>query len=80
MNTISLDVEPDVVDQVRTRRFRWCLTAESEPALSSTESFATRREAIQAGQIALTRAIERGCIRPMTGKRPRDHNQVTPDR
>jgi len=80
LSTISLDVEPDVVDQVRTRRFRWCLTAESEPALSSTESFATRREAIQAGQIALSRALERGCIRPMTGKRPRTTVETAQDR
>jgi hypothetical protein len=76
LNAIILDVEPFIVDQVGIRRFRWCLTAAGEPALSSTENFATRREAVHAGQIALLRAIERGCVRPMIGKRLRDPSQL----
>jgi hypothetical protein len=54
-----------------TRRFCWRLTESSQPTVLSTESFATKREATQAGEIALQRAIERGCIRP-TVKRRRD--------
>jgi hypothetical protein len=76
LNNISLVVEPYVLDHVQLRRFRWRLTATGEPTISSTENFATKREAVQAGEIALQRAIERGCIRPTPAGRPRDPNQL----
>jgi len=76
LDKINLDVELDALDQVQLRRFRWHLRAAGEPALSSTENFATKREAVQAGQIALRRAVERGCLRPLTGRRPRDLNAL----
>jgi hypothetical protein len=74
LSKINLDVAAEILDQVHLRRFRWRLVAADEAAVSSTENFATKREAIQAGEIALRRAIERGCIRPLTGKRLRDPN------
>jgi hypothetical protein len=79
LKKIILDVVPYIAKQILTRRFRWCLTAVDEPALSSTENFATKREAVQAGQIALLRAIARGSVRPMTGTRLRDPTQLNTD-
>ena len=61
LDTISFDVEAFASD-ASTRRFRWRLKAPGQPDQASTESFATRREAVQAGEIALQRAIQRGRI------------------
>ena len=77
LNDVSVVIEPYVLDQIQTRRFRWSLTAAGEPTVSCTESFATKREAILAGEIARQRAIERGSIRPITGKRPRYTDPLT---
>jgi hypothetical protein len=57
---MRLEVEP--AESVNERRFRWRLTARNEADRASPETFATRREAVQAGTAALEKAIERGRI------------------
>jgi hypothetical protein len=61
-DAIRLDVERYVSEEVGMRRFRWSLKAPGEPPRPSTESFATRREAVRDGQLALERAIQKGRI------------------
>jgi hypothetical protein len=59
---IAFDVEAYVSDEVNRLRFRWRLHGPGEPPQSSKESFATRREAAAAGEIARLRAIQRGRV------------------
>ena len=61
-NSIRLDVERYVSEELGMRRFRWSLKAPGEPPRPSTESFATQREAVRDGQLALQRAIQKGRI------------------
>ena len=56
----SLDVVPSEERGISTRRFYWRLTAANEPALLSSENYATKREAMHDGEIALERARQRG--------------------
>jgi hypothetical protein len=58
---ITFEVETEIATEVNQRRYRWRLKGREEDR-PSPESFATRREAVQAGQIALERALERGRI------------------
>jgi hypothetical protein len=62
MDAIRLDVEGYVSDDLGLRRFRWSLKAPGEVPRPSTESFATRREAVRDGQLALQRAVQKGRI------------------
>jgi hypothetical protein len=62
VDEISMDIEAQVSDEVNLRRFRWRLKAPGQSDQPSPESFATKREAIQAGTIALRRAIQKGRI------------------
>jgi hypothetical protein len=59
-NEMSLEVE--YAGSTEERRFRWRLKAQSEADRASPETFATRREAVQAGTAALEKAVERGRI------------------
>ena len=59
---ITFEVETEIATEVNQRRYRWRLKGRDESDRPSPESFATRREAMQAGQIALERALERGRI------------------
>jgi hypothetical protein len=59
-NEISFAIETE--QAAENRRYRWQLKARDEDAVKSPQSFATKREAEQAGQIALERARERGRI------------------
>ena len=59
---ITFDVETYVSDEVNKRRFRWRLRGPGEPPQSSRESFATKREAAEAGETARLRAVQRGRI------------------
>ena len=60
----SVDVETCVEAGVSTRRFRWRLKAPGNQDHPSTQTFATRREALKDGEIALDRALQRGRLRP----------------
>jgi hypothetical protein len=61
-NAVTLDVEP-VSDEVDVRRFRWKIEAPGAPAQASKESFATQREALREGQIALQRTVQKKRVR-----------------
>ncbi len=63
-SSFSFEVEGFVLDGVGLRRFRWRLKGADEPERPSSESFATKREATMAGEIALQRARQRGRISP----------------
>jgi hypothetical protein len=56
----SLDVVPSDETGISTRRFYWRLTATNQPALMSSDNYATKREAMHHGEIALERARHRG--------------------
>jgi hypothetical protein len=58
----EMSLEVEFAGSTTERRFRWRLTARSEADRASPETFATRREAVQAGTAALEKAIERGRI------------------
>lgn len=58
----EMSLEVEFAGSENERRFRWRLTAHSEADRSSPETFATRREAVQAGTAALEKAQERGRI------------------
>ena len=60
----SLDVETCVEAGTSTRRFRWRLRAPNNRDFPSTQTFATRREALKDGEVALDRARQRGRVRP----------------
>jgi hypothetical protein len=59
---ITVEVESYVEAGGSHRRFRWLLREPNDVACSP-HSFATMREASEAGQIALVRARERGRAR-----------------
>ena len=61
---LSFDVETCVDTDVDLRRFRWRLIAAGEGNLPSTQTFATKREAVRDGELALQRARARGRLRP----------------
>jgi hypothetical protein len=61
MDMISFDVE-EYTSEVSTRRFRWRLSGTGPHRISSSDSFATRREAVRAGEVALQRAVQKGRI------------------
>jgi hypothetical protein len=56
----SLDVVPSQEKGISTRRFYWRLMATNQPALISSANYATNREAMHDGEIALERARQRG--------------------
>ena len=56
----SLDVVRSLEKGISTRRFHWRLTATNQPALMSSDNYATKREAMHDGEIALERARQRG--------------------
>lgn len=60
----SLAVETHVEAGVGTRRFRWRLKAPGASDFPSTQTFATKREAMKDGEAALDRARQRGRLRP----------------
>lgn len=60
----TFDVETCVDSGVDLRRFRWRLIAAGEGNLPSTQTFATKREAVRDGELALQRARARGRLRP----------------
>ena len=60
----SLDVETHVEAGSSTRRFRWRLKAPDDRDFPSSRTFATKREAIKDGEVALDRARQRGRLRP----------------
>lgn len=60
---IDLDVEAYVEDGGSHRRFRWLLRGRGD-VLPSRGSFATKREAMVAGEFALVGALKRGRVRP----------------
>ncbi len=62
--SFSFEVEPHVVAEVGLRRYRWLLKSRNQDQRPSSESFATKREATMAGEIALQRARQRGRISP----------------
>jgi hypothetical protein len=59
----SFDVEVHIDDEVGLRRYRWRLKG-AEGERPSSETFATKREATKAGEVALQRARERDRISP----------------
>jgi hypothetical protein len=59
MDTISFDVE-EYTSEVSTRRFRWRLNEAGQVGVASPESFATKREAVRAGEVAVQRALQKG--------------------
>jgi hypothetical protein len=61
LENIRFDVE-EYTSEVSTRRFRWRLSAAGQAAVASSDSFATRREALRAGEVAFQRAVQRGRI------------------
>lgn len=61
---ISVDVESFVEPDVQLRRFRWRLKDCGSSEYTSPNSFATKREAVREGEVALQRAIQRGRVRP----------------
>jgi len=63
-SSLSLAVEMFVPDEIGLRRYRWRLKAAGQGERPSSESFATKREATMAGEIALQRARQRGRISP----------------
>jgi len=62
--SFSFEVEPTVSAEVGLRRYRWLLKSGDQGQRFSSESFATKREATKAGEIALERARQRGGISP----------------
>jgi hypothetical protein len=60
----SFDVEVQVDDEVGQRRYRWRLKGAAEGERPSSDTFATKREATKAGEVALLRARQRGRISP----------------
>lgn len=62
--SFRFEVEPTEVAELGLRRYRWLLKAGDEDLRFSSESFATKREATKAGEIALERARQRGVIFP----------------
>ena len=62
-SAFSFDVEVHVDDEVGLRRYRWRLKGDAGQR-PSQDTFATKREATKAGEIALQRARERGRISP----------------
>ena len=63
-SAFSVDVETYVDEEVNLRRFRWRLKAVDGMSVPSSHSFATKREAVRDGEIALERARHRGRLRP----------------
>lgn len=55
----SLNIDTFVADEVNKRRFRWSISEAGQAIQASGDSFATQREAVAAGKIALQRALER---------------------
>ena len=55
----SLNIDTFVADEVNKRRFRWSISEAGQAVQASGDSFATQREAVAAGKIALQRALER---------------------
>ena len=62
--SFSFEVEPAVSAEVGLLRYRWLLKSGNQVRGFSSESFATKREATKAGEIALERARQRGGIFP----------------
>jgi len=62
--SFSFEVEPHVVAEVRLRRYRWLLKSRNQDQRFSSESFAMKREATKAGEIAFERALQRGRVLP----------------
>jgi hypothetical protein len=60
----SLNVETYVEAGSSTRRFRWRLKEPGNRDFPSSQTFATKREAIKDGELALNRAHQRGRLRP----------------
>ena len=61
----SLDVETYIEAGSNSRRFRWRLKETgSNRDMSSSQTFATKREAMKDGEVALDRARQRGRLRP----------------
>lgn len=58
----DMSLEVEFAGSVTERRFRWRLTARSEADRASSETFATKREAVLAGTAALEKAQLRGRI------------------
>jgi hypothetical protein len=63
-SSFTFEVEMFVPDEIGLRRYRWRLKGAGEGERPSSESFATKREATMAGEIALQRARQRGRISP----------------
>lgn len=61
---IELLVEPVVDQDTGGVRHRWRLVAHPEPDLMSAITYATRREAMREGEVAMERARSRGALRP----------------
>lgn len=62
--SFRFEVEHHVSAEVGLRRYRWLLKSENQEQRFSSESFATKREATKAGEVALERARQRGVISP----------------
>jgi len=81
-SSFSFEVEGFVLDGVGLRRFRWRLKGAEEPERPSSESFATKREASMAGEIALQRVpnsdrdLGIGMALPLAPKRPLAHRDL----
>ncbi len=56
---LSLSIDTFVADEVNKRRFTWSINEGGQPVQASGDSFATQREAVAAGKVALQRALER---------------------
>jgi hypothetical protein len=63
-SAFSLDVEITNEPGASTRRFRWRLTAPYQTPLLSHDTYATKREAMRDGEIALERARLRRRLHP----------------
>ena len=63
--SFSFEVEPTVSAEVGLLRYRWLLKSVDQDQRYSSESFATKREATKAGEIALVRALRLARSNPL---------------
>ena len=63
MNPIELAIEPHIEAGFTLRRFRWVLSRWGESSFPSPGTYATKREALKEGEVALGRARDKGRIR-----------------
>ena len=61
---VGLHVETYVEPGTSIRRFGWLLRAPDSPDYLSSQTFATRREAMKDSELAVDRARQRGRLRP----------------